>query len=144
MQIPERRRVLQTQIRDVDCVVYNIGQLATVGAEAPDGLGLVTQAALAAQGGRIVWIGPSSDWHLRVSPAQGATLLDAQRRLVTPGFVDSHTHLVHAGQRASHRRWLHLRWHVQSLLRLWRSPVYWQACQMLRAQDKSEGTIGRS
>lgn len=101
MQIPERRRVLQTQIRDVDCVVYNIGQLATVGAEAPDGLGLVTQAALAAQGGRIVWIGPSSDWHLRVSPAQGATLLDAQRRLVTPGFVDSHTHLVHAGQRAA-------------------------------------------
>ncbi|MBL8094723.1 MAG: imidazolonepropionase [Anaerolineales bacterium] len=101
MQIPERRRVLQTQIRDVDCVVYNIGQLATVAAEALDGLGLVKQAALAAQGGRIVWIGPTSDWHLRVSPTQGATLIDAQRRLVTPGFVDSHTHLVHAGQRAA-------------------------------------------
>lgn len=101
MQIPDRRRVLQTQIRDVDCVVYNIGQLATVAADAPDGVGLMTQAALAAQGGRIVWIGPTSEWHLRVSPAQGATLIDAQRRLVTPGFVDSHTHLVHAGQRAA-------------------------------------------
>lgn len=98
--MPERR-VLQSQIRDVDCVVYNIGQLATVAADAPDGVGVVTQAALAAQGGRIVWIGPSSDWHLRVTPAADATLIDAQRRLVTPGFVDSHTHLVHAGQRAA-------------------------------------------
>ncbi len=100
MQLPERR-VLQSQIRDVDCVVYNIGQLATVAADAADGVGSVTQAALAAQGGRIVWIGPSSDWHLRVTPAADATLIDAQRRLVTPGFVDSHTHLVHAGQRAA-------------------------------------------
>lgn len=98
--MPERR-VLQSQIRDVDCVVYNIGQLATVAADAPDGVGIVTQAALAAQGGRIVWIGPSSDWHLRVTPAADATLIDAQRRLVTPGLVDSHTHLVHAGQRAA-------------------------------------------
>ena len=89
--MPERR-VLQSQIRDVDCVVYNIGQLATVAADAPDGVGIVTQAALAAQGGRIVWIGPSSDWHLRVTPAADATLIDAQRRLVTPGLVDSHTH----------------------------------------------------
>lgn len=30
----------------------------------------------------------------------------------------------HAGQRASRRDWRHLRWHVQSLLRLWRSPAY--------------------
>lgn len=97
--MPERR-VLQSQIRDVDCVVYNIGQLATVAADAPDGVGVVTQAALAAQGGRIVWIGPSSDLRrLRVTPAADATLIDAQRRLVTPGFVDSHTHLVHAGRR---------------------------------------------
>jgi len=101
MTIPERRRVLQSPIRDVDCVVYNIGQLATVAADAADGVGLMTQAALAAQGGRIVWIGPTIDWHLRVSPAQDATLIDAQRCLVTPGFVDSHTHLVHAGQRAA-------------------------------------------
>ena len=40
--------------------------------------------------------------------------------------------VVHAGQHASHRRWRHLRWHVQSLLRLWRSPVFKQACRLLR------------
>lgn len=32
--------------------------------------------------------------------------------------------VVHIGQRASHRRWNHLRWHVTSLLRLWCSPAY--------------------
>lgn len=32
--------------------------------------------------------------------------------------------VVHSGQRASHRRWDHLRWHVRSLLRLWSSPAY--------------------
>ena len=50
--------------------------------------------------------------------------------------------VVHAGQRASHRRWAHLRWHVKSLLRLWRSPVYRQARQMLRMQAQGTGSIG--
>lgn len=59
-------------------------------------------------------------------------------------LVRAPAQVVHAGQRASHRRWVHLRWHVQSLLRLWRSPVYRQACQLLLAQDKGADTIGRS
>ena len=50
--------------------------------------------------------------------------------------------VVHAGQRASHRRWAHLRWHVKSLLRLWRSPVYRQARQMLRMRAQGTGSIG--
>lgn len=35
--------------------------------------------------------------------------------------------IVHAGQRASHRNWRHFFWHLRSLVRLWRSPVYAQA-----------------
>ncbi|GAA4418942.1 glycosyl transferase [Acidovorax lacteus] len=34
--------------------------------------------------------------------------------------------VIHAGQRASHRRLDHLRWHLQSLWRLWRSDAYRQ------------------
>lgn len=37
--------------------------------------------------------------------------------------------VVHTGQRASHRRWNHLQWHLRSLLRLWRSPVFQWARQ---------------
>ncbi|MHB1409853.1 MAG: hypothetical protein ACYCXC_09705 [Acidovorax defluvii] len=65
-------------------------------------------------------------------------------RLAGLALVRAPVQVVHAGQRASHRRWAHLRWHVQSLLRLWRSPVYRQACQLLLAQDKGAATIGRS
>ena len=65
-------------------------------------------------------------------------------RLAGLALVRAPAQVVHAGQRASHRRWVHLRWHVKSLLRLWRSPVYRQACQLLRAQDKGADTIGRT
>lgn len=34
--------------------------------------------------------------------------------------------VVHAGQRASHRQWRHLGWHLRSLWRLWHSPAYRQ------------------
>ena len=34
--------------------------------------------------------------------------------------------VVHVGQRASHRQWRHLGWHLRSLWRLWHSPAYQQ------------------
>lgn len=52
--------------------------------------------------------------------------------------------VVHAGQRASHRRWDHLRWHVSSLLRLWRSPVYRWANECLQSGKAAADNIGGS
>ena len=52
--------------------------------------------------------------------------------------------VVQATQRAIHRRWESLRWHEQSLLRLWHLPAHRQGCQLLLAQDKVADTIGRS
>lgn len=40
--------------------------------------------------------------------------------------------IVHAGQRASGRQWLHFKWHVQSLWTLWQSPAYAKALRRLR------------
>jgi imidazolonepropionase len=84
-----------------DFLVQNIGQLVSVAAGACDALGIAAGAALASQQGRIVWIGADADWPQRVALAADATVLDAQGCLVTPGFVDSHTHIVYAGQRAA-------------------------------------------
>src|SRR5262249_3033116 len=84
-----------------DCVIHNIGQLATIAASAPDGLGLLTHTALAALRGQIVWIGADTEWRNSIHLAPQAIVIDAQGRLVTPGFVDSHTHIVYAGQRAA-------------------------------------------
>jgi imidazolonepropionase len=50
---------------------------------------------VAVKGGRIAWVGPDPDFR-----GTAATSLDAKRRLVTPGYVDSHTHLVYAGDRS--------------------------------------------
>ncbi len=65
-------------------------------------------------------------------------------RLAGLALVRAPVQVVHAGQRASHRRWSHLQWHLRSLLRLWSSPVYRQARQLLPAGQQGTGTIGVS
>ncbi|MGO9340499.1 MAG: imidazolonepropionase [Terracidiphilus sp.] len=87
-------------------VVVNISQLVTlagpararVGIELRE-LGIVENAALLIEGGRIAAIGTLAE--LRAQIAGASTVIDAQGRCVTPGFVDAHTHLVFAGNRAA-------------------------------------------
>jgi len=84
--------------------VVNIGQLVTlggpsrprVGAELRD-LGIIENAALLIEEGRIVAAGPQSKIQTKGLPHA----VDAGGRCVTPGFVDAHTHLVFAGNRAA-------------------------------------------
>ncbi|MGA2538767.1 MAG: imidazolonepropionase [Terracidiphilus sp.] len=86
--------------------VVNIGQLITlrgsarprVGNELRE-LGIIENAAIIVEGGRIAATGSSSDLRAKI-PAR-AELIDARGRCVTPGFVDAHTHLVFAGDRAA-------------------------------------------
>ena len=61
-------------------------------------LRLIADAAMVVDGGRIVRVGPYVD--LRGELA-GVPAVDAEGGLVTPGFVDAHTHLVFAGNRAA-------------------------------------------
>jgi imidazolonepropionase len=56
-------------------------------------LGLVRDAAVVVEGDRVVWTGSS-----RKAPATD-NRVDVQGRAVLPGFVDSHSHLVFAGDR---------------------------------------------
>lgn len=90
-------------------VIRNIGQLVTVaqqpipGASGP--LQVISHAALAVRHGVIVWIGPDNDAEPMfqsnsAASADGITIIDAEGAVVTPGLVDSHTHLVFAGDRA--------------------------------------------
>ena len=86
--------------------VVNIGQLVTlagparprVGAELSE-LGLIPDAALLIEDGRVAAAGPYVELCARI-PAE-TVVVDAQGRCVTPGFVDAHTHLVFAGNRAA-------------------------------------------
>ena len=78
-------------------LITNIGELVTndpsLGAGSP--LGLVRHAALVLDAGRVAWAGPAAD-----TPAADARV-DVEGRAVVPGFVDSHTHLVFAGERSA-------------------------------------------
>ena len=75
-------------------VIDNIGVLVTNEPELGEGpLGMVREAALVIADGRVVAIERAG--------AVGDERIDAAGRCVTPGFVDSHTHLVFAGDRAA-------------------------------------------
>jgi imidazolonepropionase len=88
-----------------DLVVRNVGMLATLAGPAPRvgpamrEIGLRHGAAVAASAGRIAWVGDERELDAAVRPAPGAAVLDARGGVVTPGFVDPHTHLAFAGDR---------------------------------------------
>jgi imidazolonepropionase len=75
----------------------NIGELTTNDPSLGDGspLGLMTRAALVVEGDRIVWVGG-----LDAAPAADE-VVDVGGAAVVPGFVDSHSHLVFAGDRSA-------------------------------------------
>ncbi|MFY9209990.1 MAG: imidazolonepropionase [Aestuariivita sp.] len=63
----------------------------------PGRYGLIEDAAVAITGDRIVWAGPMSDLPEQHRRDEAR---DLQGRVVTPGLVDCHTHLVFGGNRA--------------------------------------------
>ncbi|MBX3565848.1 MAG: imidazolonepropionase [Sphingomonas sp.] len=59
-----------------------------------DGLGVIEDGAVACRNGRITYAGP------RGGAPDAAETTDCGGRWITPGLIDCHTHLVHAGDRA--------------------------------------------
>jgi imidazolonepropionase len=79
-------------------LVTGVAELATNDPERAgpdDPLGLVADAALVLEGSRVAWVGSAA----HAPPADDVH--DVGGRAVLPGFVDSHSHLVFAGDRAA-------------------------------------------
>jgi len=74
----------------VTTLLTGIGLLATQDPE----LGEIPDAALVIEDGRLAWIGAAAH------APEADTAIDLGGRCVLPGFVDSHAHLVFAGDRA--------------------------------------------
>lgn len=76
--------------------IWTRARLATLIPATDGGLGLIANGVIAAKDGRIVFAGAASD-----APAMDAgEINDCEGRLVTPGLIDCHTHLVYGGSRA--------------------------------------------
>ncbi len=75
-------------------LVTGIGELVTHDADHGPDLGLVRDAAVVLTDGAVAWTGVSAS-----APAADE-VVDVGGRAVIPGFVDSHAHLVFAGDRA--------------------------------------------
>ena len=74
-------------------VIDNISELVTNDPELGDGpLGVIADASVVIDGDTVIAVGPAG--------AVADERVDAAGRCVLPGFVDSHTHLVFAGDRA--------------------------------------------
>ncbi len=78
--------------------LWRNARLATM-ADSAAGLGIVEDGAIAARDGLIVYAGPEADMPAAFS--QNAENVDCEGRWITPGLIDCHTHLVHAGNRAN-------------------------------------------
>ena len=78
-------------------LITGIGELVTNDGSLGDGspLGIVRDAALVVEGERVAWVGEATG-----APAADKCV-DVGGRAVVPGFVDSHTHLVFAGERSA-------------------------------------------
>ncbi|WP_066798625.1 imidazolonepropionase [Sphingomonas soli] len=72
--------------------LWTNARLATM---AGDDLGVIEDGAIACRDGRLVYAGPRAD------APKAAETIDCSGRWITPGLIDCHTHLVHAGNRAN-------------------------------------------
>ncbi|MBQ0925199.1 imidazolonepropionase [Saccharopolyspora endophytica] len=72
-------------------VITGIGELTTN----DDALGTIADAAVVIDGDRVAWVGPAG------SAPDADEHVDVEGRAVLPGWVDSHTHLVFAGDRTA-------------------------------------------
>ncbi|HPW17401.1 MAG TPA: imidazolonepropionase [Candidatus Aminicenantes bacterium] len=93
-------------MRSADLVVAGARELLTCAGPLPKrgralaDVGLVENGWVASSEGVIVYAGDEAGFLEEVRPGPGATTVDARDMVALPGFVDAHTHLPFAGDRA--------------------------------------------
>ena len=90
-----------------DFLLLNAGQLVTVAGNSDhpkrgkelNEIGVIADGAVAARDGVIVAVGTTDELQKRVELTNGTVCVDACGKVVLPGLVDPHTHVVFAGSR---------------------------------------------
>ncbi len=85
----------------VDLIIKNAGELLTLSSSFKEesGLGVIQKGAVAIKKGRVFWIGKTEEMSGKFSLNRDGREIDAAGKVVMPGLIDAHTHLVFAGSR---------------------------------------------
>lgn len=81
-----------------DLLIANAAEVLTCAPDAPDAIGRVPGGSVAIAGKRIVAVGEARAVAAAVD-VRSARVIDATGKVVLPGFVDCHTHVVFGGSR---------------------------------------------
>jgi imidazolonepropionase len=85
----------------VDLIIKNAGELLTLSPSFKEesGLGMIQNGAVAVKKGRIFWVGKTEELSGKFSLNRDGREMDATGKVVMPGLIDAHTHLIFAGSR---------------------------------------------
>ena len=81
-----------------DLLIKNAQQLVAAN-EKDNGSTIISEGAVACYRGKIVAVGTTKEVLTQVELVSSANIIDAREKVVTPGFVDPHTHPVFWGTR---------------------------------------------
>ena len=85
----------------IDLLIKNAAELVTLSPSIQDesGLGIIPDGSVGVRGEEVAWIGETKELPKEVSLSPGGQEIDATGKVVMPGLIDAHTHLVFAGSR---------------------------------------------
>ncbi len=92
---------------DPDLIIFNVNELVTMSSKygAPrigknmSELAIINNGAIAIKDDRIIFIGRTEELMSKFEFGKISTKVDATNKLVTPGFIDPHTHIIFDGTR---------------------------------------------
>ncbi len=101
------KKKLIKQEDNPDLVIFNANELITMNTKfgAPrigenmSELSIIDNGAIGIQDDRIIYVGTTDELISKFSLNEIKTKIDAKNKLVTPGFVDPHTHIIFDGSR---------------------------------------------
>jgi len=89
------------QPTEVDLIIKNAEELLTLSPSSKEesGLGIIRKGAITVKEGKIFWIGKTEELPKKFGLGKDGQEIDATGKVVMPGLIDSHTHLIFAGSR---------------------------------------------
>jgi imidazolonepropionase len=90
-----------------DLVIINVSELVTLDSKygsprtgsAMSNLAIIENGAIAVQKDKIIFVGETNELRKKYDLKEIPNVIDAKNKLVTPGFIDPHTHIIFDGSR---------------------------------------------